>query len=84
MNVIRSRAHNIFTEAVNKVALSCKDDKREILEDGITTLALGHFKSKRSLSSRDLAKLEIFLDFGKLGNLRFSRSEKGFLVHWRI
>ena len=44
MNVIRSRAHNIYTEKINKVALSCEDDKRIILEDGV--LALGHFKSK--------------------------------------
>ena len=43
MNVIRSRAHNIFTEKINKVALSCEDDKRFICEDGIHTLALGHF-----------------------------------------
>ena len=46
MNVIRSRAHNIYTETVNKVALSCEDDKRYILEDRIHTLALGHYKSK--------------------------------------
>ena len=46
MNVIRSRAHNIYTEKINKVALSCEDDKRYILEDGVHTLALGHFKSK--------------------------------------
>ena len=43
MNVIRSRAHNIYTEKINKVALSCEDDKRIILEDGVHTLALGHF-----------------------------------------
>ena len=42
MNVIRSRAHNIFTEKINKVALSCEDDKRFILEDGIHTFALKH------------------------------------------
>ena len=46
MNVIRSRAHNIYTEKINKVTLSCEDDKRIILEDGVHTLALGHFKSK--------------------------------------
>ena len=46
MNGIRSRAHNIYTEKMNKVALSCEDDKRIILEDGVHTLALGHFKSK--------------------------------------
>ena len=35
MNVIRSRGHNIYTEKINKVALSCEDDKRFICEDGI-------------------------------------------------
>ena len=44
MNVIRSYKHDIFTEEVNKVALSANDDKRYILEDGINTLALGHYK----------------------------------------
>ena len=42
MNVIRSRKHDIFTEEVNKVALSPHDDKRHILEDCAHTLALGH------------------------------------------
>ena len=44
MNVIRSYKHNVFTEEVNKVALSANDDKRYILEDGINTLALGHYR----------------------------------------
>ena len=44
MNVIRSYKHDIFTEEVNKEALSANDDKRYILEDGISTLALGHYK----------------------------------------
>ena len=43
MDVIRSRAHNIYTEKINKVALSCEDYKRFICEDGIHTFALGHF-----------------------------------------
>ena len=44
MNVIRYYKHNVFTEEVNKVALSANDDKRYILEDGINTLALGHYR----------------------------------------
>ena len=44
MNVIRSRDHEIYTEEVNKVALSADDDKRYILEDGIYTLAWWHYK----------------------------------------
>ena len=41
MNVIRSIKHEVFSETVTKVALSADDDKRVILEDGITTNALG-------------------------------------------
>ena len=44
MNVIRSHLHEIYTEQVNKVALSADDDKRVIMDDGIHTLAHGHYK----------------------------------------
>ena len=44
MNVIRSHKHEIFTEEINKVALCPNDDKRHILEDGVHTLALGHYR----------------------------------------
>ena len=44
MNVIRSHLHEIYTEEINKIALSADDDKRIILEDGIHTLAHGHYK----------------------------------------
>ena len=44
MNVIRSYKHEIYTEEINKVALSSSDDKRHILDDGVHTLALGHYK----------------------------------------
>ena len=43
---IRSYDHQLFTEKQNKVALSPFDDKRYILEDGIHTLAWGHYKIK--------------------------------------
>ena len=44
MNVIRSYKHEIFSETVNKIALSANDDKRIILEDRISTLSYGHYK----------------------------------------
>ena len=44
MNVIRSYKHEIFSETVNKIALSTNDDKRIILEDRISTLSYGHYK----------------------------------------
>ena len=46
MNVIRSHLHNVYTEEVNKVALSAEDDKRVIMEDGIHTLAYGQSSLK--------------------------------------
>ena len=42
MSVIRSRKHELFTEEVNKVALSADDDKRHVLQDGIHTVPHGH------------------------------------------
>ncbi len=45
MNTIRSRKHDVGSERINKTALSADDDKRIILEDGIHTLAIGHYKS---------------------------------------
>ncbi|XP_065640394.1 uncharacterized protein LOC136072925 [Hydra vulgaris] len=44
MNVIRSHLHDVYTEEINKIALSAEDDKRVIQEDGIHTLAYGHYK----------------------------------------
>jgi len=41
MNVIRSREHELFTETVNKIALSSSDDRRIIRADKIQTLAHG-------------------------------------------
>ena len=43
-NILRSYNHEVYTEEVNKVALSALDDKRHILSDGMDTLALGHYK----------------------------------------
>ena len=43
MNVIRSHNHEVFTEQVNKIALSADDHKREICDDKIKTFAHGHF-----------------------------------------
>ena len=45
-NILRSYNHEVYTEEINKVALSALDDKRYILSDGIHTLAWGHYKIK--------------------------------------
>ena len=43
MNVIRSYNHEVYTESVNKIALSTHDDKRYIRENQIDTYAWGHY-----------------------------------------
>ena len=46
MNVIRSYKHEIYTETVNKTALSGDDDKRIVGEDRIHTMAYGHYRNE--------------------------------------
>ena len=46
MNVIRSHCQEIYTEEINKIALSSDDDKRVIMADGMQTLAYGHTNLK--------------------------------------
>ena len=43
-NIIRSYDHEVYTEEVNKIALSAADDKRYLLKDSFDTLAWGHHK----------------------------------------
>ena len=40
MKIIRSDKHDIYSKEVNKIALSNEDDKRQVLNDNIHTLAL--------------------------------------------
>ncbi|KAL0849054.1 hypothetical protein ABMA28_013417 [Loxostege sticticalis] len=40
--LFKSIKHDIYTRSVNKVALSCNDDKRHVLADKVSTRAWGH------------------------------------------
>jgi hypothetical protein len=44
MNTIRSISHSIGSYEINKISLSCFDDKRFLLDDGINSYAYGHYK----------------------------------------
>ena len=45
MQQIRSMKHDVFTVSLRKTDLSPYDDKRYVLNDKITTLACGHYKT---------------------------------------
>ena len=47
MRTIRSDHHVISSYEINKISLSCYDDKCYILDDGITSLAYGHYESNK-------------------------------------
>ena len=44
MKTIRSVNHQLSSYELNKISLSCFDDKRYIHENGITSFAYGHYK----------------------------------------
>lgn len=45
MCFIKSKNHRIFTQKINKIVLSRKDDTLQIMNDKITTLPRGHNKT---------------------------------------
>ena len=48
MKTIRSQNHIISSYCINKISLSCFDDKRYILEDDIHSYAYGHYRIQQN------------------------------------
>ena len=44
MNFIKSKRHKLNTIKVNKICISCFDNEKYLLNDGITSYAYGHYK----------------------------------------
>ena len=47
MKRIQAKKHKIGTYEIDKISLSCFDDKRYVLDDGVNTLAYFHKKCKK-------------------------------------
>lgn len=45
-NMIQSRKHQLYIASVKKIALSAFDDKRFVMDNGVDTLAFGHYRIK--------------------------------------
>jgi hypothetical protein len=65
MNTIRSELHNVYTITCNKLALSAHDDKRVIMDDRISTKAIGHY-------STATIKKELLNDYVSAGSKIFT------------
>ena len=48
MKRIQAKKHKIETYEIDKISLSCFDDKRQVLDDGVHTLAYFHKDSVTS------------------------------------
>ena len=53
MKRIQSKKHKLGTYEIDKISLSCFDDKRYVLDDGIRTLAYFHKDSVTSGNKKE-------------------------------
>ena len=67
MKRIQSKKHKVGTYKINKISLSCFDDKRFILNDGIHTLAYFHKRLRKKILTDDYKKRDL---------KRFSQKER--------
>ena len=70
MKRIQSKKHKLGTSEINKKSLSCFDDKRFFLNDGIHTLAYFHRELKKQILKDDDKQEEILTN--KKDSKRFS------------
>ena len=61
-NIIRSYDHEVYTEEVNKIALSAEDDKRYLLNDSFDTLAWGHSNTLNQVEHFESVRLSVELE----------------------
>ena len=61
MKRIQSKKHKLGTYEIDKISLSCFDDKRYVLDDGIRTLAYFHKDGVPSCHKKE----EIKTDYNK-------------------
>jgi len=49
MNLIKSSKHQLNTVKINKISLSCYDNKRYLLDDSITSYSYGYYKIPKEI-----------------------------------
>ena len=58
MQQIRSVNHEVYTLSLTKIALSPYDDKRYVLDDKVTTLPFGHFRTNTTVAGEGNNELQ--------------------------
>lgn len=62
MNQIRSHQHELFTVEMYKKVLSHSDDKRYLLDDGVTSLPWGHYNIPKDVEAALELEENLLLD----------------------
>ena len=65
MKKIQSKKHKIRTCKINKISLSCFDNKRFVLDDGIHTFAYFHKDLKKKVLEDKNKCSQMKVGFGK-------------------
>ena len=58
MNTMRSVKHQVGTYEMRKLTLSCFDDKRHLLNDGVTSYAYGHKNISANCEDPELVRID--------------------------
>ena len=66
MKIIKSENHDVYSKEVNKIALSNEDDKREVFEDRVNTLALRELDKDKKNGLYQRGNRAVFRNIKKL------------------
>ena len=65
MKTIRSQRHQLGSYEINKVSLSCFDDKRYIHDNGTSSYAYGHYEI-RQIDEQRFCKISASIPLDKI------------------
>ena len=84
MTQLRSHCHQIVVNEIDKVAISSFDDKRFLPENGVSSLAYGHYKFLNLLTKLQIKIQVCFFVLQKLSQFAFPPQQvlKIFTLFW--
>ena len=75
MRRIQAKKHKVGTNEIDKISLSCFDDKRFVLNDGIHTLVYFHKDLKKQILTDDRKEKEILTNKKRFKKILIKRRD---------